>query len=694
MSLAKSITHAFVSAKADGSDPTQVQPSHWNADHVLTNVMTKGPNTVCVNDFGAVADGKSHPLSETYGTLAEAQLDYPSAIALTDEKDWCAWQGAIEWAYQNCNSAYWKSQGYNMSTATIVADGNYVVNRSIQCYLYSMTIRGSGQPATNVVTKNIGGTNVVYNGESGSVDSPVFLFDSNAADAAGNPPSGKLPIAGGGSVIFRMYDMGVCGREFSVPGNTVDLTKDPDTCGAGYVIGVFLRNNSFSNIERCTFTDGLYDGVVATSQLFLKVTNNFFYKIYRDSFAIWAFPRDFSTTVWVDDNEFGYNGRYAILMDYSSAVEPSPSVRRNSIESTATNAWYYSRPEYWVQGVRGTQLCQINGTYGLYMENRFEGDPSAQIWANVHLINVSNVRFIANRVGGSIGMVLSGFRNTNTYTSAYNSFRTSKGYVDITDQRNINAPVPGNTTSGCGALVVDNLQGMVVVPDGGGWSTSNNFHIVSSQFTTITVPTVAGTYADLIGPTASAIPTMRSIGPSVLEDVYDTCGTIGAMYYRQFNTNTGNTGTYTIETQPWGTWATGVAYKAEYLAPYYNWIPKKWVVPTTYNGFLYECTVSGTSGATEPTWPTSFGATVTDGGATWKCIKRIATKPASGYTQEMMHNSKRTLAPYTAAPSASDGYFAVGDIRYNSAPTSGGSIGWVCTTAGIPGTWKTFGTIA
>jgi hypothetical protein len=36
----------------------------------------------------------------------------------------------------------------------------------------------------------------------------------------------------------------------------------------------------------------------------------------------------------------------------------------------------------------------------------------------------------------------------------------------------------------------------------------------------------------------------------------------------------------------------------------------------------------------------------------------------------------------------------VGDIVYNTAPTSGGNIGFVCTTAGTPGTWKTFGTIA
>lgn len=46
----------------------------------------------------------------------------------------------------------------------------------------------------------------------------------------------------------------------------------------------------------------------------------------------------------------------------------------------------------------------------------------------------------------------------------------------------------------------------------------------------------------------------------------------------------------------------------------------------------------------------------------------------------------------SAAPTT--GTYLVGDIVYNSAPTSSGTIGWVCVTAGTPGTWKTFGAIS
>ncbi len=45
-----------------------------------------------------------------------------------------------------------------------------------------------------------------------------------------------------------------------------------------------------------------------------------------------------------------------------------------------------------------------------------------------------------------------------------------------------------------------------------------------------------------------------------------------------------------------------------------------------------------------------------------------------------------------AAPTA--GAWIVGDRIMNTVPASGGAIGWVCTGAGSPGTWKTYGGIA
>lgn len=46
--------------------------------------------------FGAIGDGASHPLSQRYGTLAQAQAVYPFATTLDQEIDGCAIQAALK----------------------------------------------------------------------------------------------------------------------------------------------------------------------------------------------------------------------------------------------------------------------------------------------------------------------------------------------------------------------------------------------------------------------------------------------------------------------------------------------------------------------------------------------------------------------------------------------------------------------
>lgn len=56
-----------------------------------------------------------------------------------------------------------------------------------------------------------------------------------------------------------------------------------------------------------------------------------------------------------------------------------------------------------------------------------------------------------------------------------------------------------------------------------------------------------------------------------------------------------------------------------------------------------------------------------------------------------VNKSYSILPKLTAMPSV--GTHSKGDIVYNSNPTAGGNLGWVCITAGSPGIWKSFGNI-
>jgi len=77
----------------------------------------------------------------------------------------------------------------------------------------------------------------------------------------------------------------------------------------------------------------------------------------------------------------------------------------------------------------------------------------------------------------------------------------------------------------------------------------------------------------------------------------------------------GGIGTTVIEQPDYPTWAANTAYGGDGQPLY--------VMPSTANGFFYEATTAGTSGNTEPAWPTSNGATITDGTVTWTARKIV-----------------------------------------------------------------------
>lgn len=80
------------------------------------------------------------------------------------------------------------------------------------------------------------------------------------------------------------------------------------------------------------------------------------------------------------------------------------------------------------------------------------------------------------------------------------------------------------------------------------------------------------------------------------------------------------------------------------------------------------------------------------------CVKNILVDDSSNITagtlllNQNTENDTYQAWRQTAAPTT--GTWRRGDIVYNSTPSSAGYIGFVCTVAGTPGTWNTFGLIS
>jgi hypothetical protein len=77
-----------------------------------------------------------------------------------------------------------------------------------------------------------------------------------------------------------------------------------------------------------------------------------------------------------------------------------------------------------------------------------------------------------------------------------------------------------------------------------------------------------------------------------------------------------------------------IGHAFEHLVRNYDYNHPVWQASAAYvvgskvrseadNGFIYVCTVAGTSAANQPAFPVTLGSTVTDGGVTWKCQDKL-----------------------------------------------------------------------
>ena len=82
------------------------------------------------------------------------------------------------------------------------------------------------------------------------------------------------------------------------------------------------------------------------------------------------------------------------------------------------------------------------------------------------------------------------------------------------------------------------------------------------------------------------------------------------------------------------------------------------------------------------------------------CVKDIQIEPTERAQGKALVEWNYANATYTAvdmfkaSAAPTTGTWQRGDIVWNVGATAGGTAGWICTTAGTPGTWKTFGAIS
>lgn len=103
-------------------------------------------------------------------------------------------------------------------------------------------------------------------------------------------------------------------------------------------------------------------------------------------------------------------------------------------------------------------------------------------------------------------------------------------------------------------------------------------------------------------------------------------------------------------------------------------------IPAAPNGHVYRCSTAGTTGTTEPTWPTTSAGTVTDGGVTWTEMTPDFQAGNSNVTASEANYTGYARAPLAGLMGASASEIAANTAAINSTTCTAGSntiAGWM-----------------
>lgn len=119
------------------------------------------------------------------------------------------------------------------------------------------------------------------------------------------------------------------------------------------------------------------------------------------------------------------------------------------------------------------------------------------------------------------------------------------------------------------------------------------------------------------------------------------------------------------------------------------------IVPTlaAANGFIFQCIQAGTSGATQPAWPSAPGLTVTDGSVIWQAVSTIAPALQTGDVVVLdagntLRMDKVTVSAVSNMPPAGQNV-TPGFLYFQATFGAAHDIGAPMTTGTVPYWWST-----
>lgn len=611
---------------------------------VKGSVLNRGAN---VKDFGAVGDG------------------------VTD--DTAAIQAAINASISLGSSLYFPSGTYLMGHCTI--SGSLSLSGEQHSSIIKRPVNFDGDDiAENLITN----AHFAITSSGVEVSFKGFTFDGNEANQSATVPRGQ-------SIQFSNNDGATTGSStISIEDCTF---KDQTHYAINLSGGLSTNEQQVCTVRNCTFLDGR-KGIGSGDP---QVSN-------PNGFAPWAIQVTDHITLIATHNKFIYRKALAATAEYA----PS-GIRWSFLEGTTnadgasgivTNNYFHRygrKDEDYLGNPTGNNGLGCTDFYGRGREivisnNKFNECFNSAIRGKANIVSVviSGNEIHETRLAINIG--------PNTYADQAGNISITGNVIRSAEQFGIG--VVGNPSSAPnyveGVTITGNHISGVTNPS----ALTGNVAGILVRYAKNVV--VSGNTVETCTDTSVAGIKCRNVEDCTITGnrVQSTVDT--GIYVNGVNKSYTITGNSVEDSAKWGIGIDSASSSVDGIVSN-NMIQTAvdyGIIQLTAIGDLSVCgnVVKSISGLSRGIYIPPLVTNVIVGNNISDATSPLFNSNINNTTKELMNSWNQGHDHRGSAPTT--GTWAVGDIVWDTSPTAGGTIGWVCTTAGTPGTWKAFGTIA